>query len=119
MEGNHYLREIECYICGSRFKTTASRAMCDECLEERRKEINRQKRANYTMKPDYYIVEHDPIPYEEGGFRCGASLSVEDVCCMLRETVEALKEGTILRNPKGERFKVVRNKRYVLKLILF
>lgn len=117
MEGNHYLREIECCICGTRFKTTASRGTCDFCKEEKVKEINRRERANRKRKPDYFVVVYDPLPFHEGGFGRNASISMEEVRCMLRATIDALQVGTILRNPKGEKYTVIRDNNYMLKLM--
>ncbi len=117
--GNHYQRVIQCYVCGSDISTTASKAMCEECREERAHERSRLRYVNYKPKidADAFIVIYDPIPPEDGGFSRGALINREEMRHMLQPVCASFTVGTKLTNVAGEIYVVARRKGGGLKLI--
>jgi hypothetical protein len=94
-EGNHYLREIPCYICGSLVPTTSSRTTCPECRAERKRENNKKRynrRALFLSGKTIKVI-YDPIPYELGGFGKDAEIGMEDLKCGL--SMHSFIAGTI------------------------
>jgi hypothetical protein len=102
--GNHYLREIPCYMCGSLIRTTAARSMCPECREETIKEReNIRNRRKRKLKPCGYRVISDPDPI--AGFSKDCSITIEEHKDMLQ--MNCYTPGTILKSTKGLLWEVV------------
>ena len=112
---NHYLREIQCYVCGSWVRTTAARTMCPECAELRAQERARERYKYRSIDKYAYLVEYDPDTI--GGYPKGALINRECMVFMLLPSYAAFTVGTILRNMKGDRFVVNRKKDGGLRLI--
>lgn len=117
---NHYPRWIRCSYCDELVHTSGSRATCPECKREQTQLRERIRAMRYIPKErmSAYIIIYDPIPLCDGGFRPGASISVEEMRDMLMASICAFSVGTIVRNKAGETYKVARAKGGGLKLVL-
>ena len=59
--------------------------LCQECKAERKRERSRYRPRNSFHKADMnVIILCDPIPVCDGGFRAGASISIESLKVGLR-----------------------------------
>lgn len=119
MSGNHYPRWVRCNVCDEMVLTTAPRAMCPECKQQRAHEraILRSMHYKPTIDADAYIVIYDPIPVEDGGFKKGAVINREEMMNMLHPVCSSFTIGTKLTNKLGDVFVVVKGKRGGLKLV--
>ena len=113
--GNHYIREIQCYICGSLVRTTSSRTMCPECRDQRLRERAKQRHKYRGIDKCAYLVEYDPDPI--GGYPRGALINLECMKYMLLPAYMAFTVGTILRNMGGDKFVVTLKKKGGLRLV--
>ena len=106
MSVNHYLRWVECYICGELVQTTAPKSMCPECREMRVAERARERNKGRIkqMCIGSYIVEYDPDT--DYGFRVGAIFGGIEIAAMLVPGISAFTPGTRLKNARGEIFVV-------------
>lgn len=90
--------------------------LCKDCRKERIKQRDNKRRV-YIPDIDSYVVEYDPIPYEEGGFRAGkAYINHEQLRYMLQASYKCLCVGTILRDKCGHKYRVTAGIRDSLKL---
>lgn len=85
-----------CEDCGVGVLTRAingTSVLCKECRTARKSEYQRNHRRACFHKADMYVlIIHDPIPVDDGGFRCGASISLESLKVGLR--FHNFREGT-------------------------
>jgi len=119
-EGNHYSREIPCYVCGSLVITTAVKTMCPECRVERARERQKCRTNKYihTIDPDVLQVVYDPIPIEDGGFRKGATFNLVQIRYMLWPSYDCLRVGTKFKNGRGQLFEIIYGKKGGKKLVI-
>jgi len=82
MPYGHYHYQC-CDDCGISVLTRALTGMivlCKDCRREHRSEAQRIRRRACFHKADMFVVIlHDPIPVDDGGFRRGASISIESL----------------------------------------
>jgi len=101
--GNHYLREIPCYMCGSLVRTTAARSMCPECRAERTRELQHARWGKCKSEPCGYHIIKDPDSIY--GFSSGSIMTIAQHKNMLE--MNCYTPGTILKSPKGLLWEVV------------
>lgn len=76
-------RQRPCPVCGSLTETKCSKpVMCEDCRRERDNENSKRRYARLRSTRDAKVkIIHDPLPYGEGGFRPGASITREELEC--------------------------------------
>lgn len=76
-------RYVPCSDCGTSVLTRQCGGhdiLCKACKAERKAERSRYAYRSSFHKSDLFVVIlHDPIPVEDGGFRKGASISLESL----------------------------------------
>jgi hypothetical protein len=63
-------------------------------------------------------VVYDPIPIEDGGFRKGAIINLEQIRYMLWPSYDCLRVGTKFKNGRGQLFEIIYGKRGGKKLVI-
>lgn len=89
----------KCPECGKMILSKDDNITCN-CVK-----IRNHRNPQFGMSdPDSLFVEYDPLPFYDGGFRKGTSITQIQVECMCQ--VGTFSEGTILKDKNNNRFQV-------------
>lgn len=101
-----------CIICGKEFKPyrdyqeTCGDMKCVQLRNDQKR--SKQRGPKSQMSEAVYVLLHDPIPPEEGGFAQGMRLSTLDITAGLNNG--SFARGTILKDVKHGQVKIITEK---------